>query len=593
MASRRSVRRWLLPPVAVLIGLAAAFAAHRLAGSSWEQVVSYRSPFTATDLPAAGSGPPVAGRLVLVIVDGLGEEASREMNSLERLRDIGADLTLVAGQPSLSYPTWTTLLSGAPPNVSGVTTDRFEERVPVETLLDTALRSGRTVGVVGPTSFETLYGAGRAQAAFLMDREGDYLSARLVDEALRIDGGLRPDLLVVHLPDVDEAGRASGTGSSEYAEVVRRVDGDLARLVEGTQDARTAYAVVSAHGHVAGGGYGGWEPEVLRAPAVLSGDGFRYARMTARQSDLAPTLAALTGIPSPRQAAGEALAEVLATTSGDPVRPTWAQRRAFAAAYADVVLEPTGVTRHADWGEDSHGEALDSWIRSAERVREAHDRWERVPAGIAVAAGAVLALAAVGLASWRALLAALAGTAVYHALYNAAYFLVHGHWWSLSAFNSRSDVRSFFSLRMAEAAAAGLAAAFVAGLVYAALRRAPRGSRGRFLPGWLALGPVTALTAQATLALQVAWFLWWYGASVTWRMPDLRWALKYELDLVQATALGAAAVLSPLVTWLAGRYHPRVRRAEETRRAAEDAERGRSVLGEEQEPVVRRKSHPA
>ena len=38
------------------------------------------------------------------------------------------------------------------------------------------------------------------------------------------------------------------------------------------------------------------------------------------------------------------------------------------------------------------------------------------------------------------------------------------------------------------------------------------------------------------------------------------WAFKADLDMVQATALGAAALLAPLVTYLVGRYHPRVAR---------------------------------
>ena len=60
----------------------------------------------------------------------------------------------------------------------------------------------------------------------------------------------------------------------------------------------------------------------------------------------------------------------------------------------------------------------------------------------------------------------------------------------------------------------------------------------------------------STLALQVAWYLWQWGAAVTWIVPDLRWGFKYDLDLIQATAVGAAVLLAPLVTYLVGRYHP-------------------------------------
>ena len=65
---------------------------------------------------------------------------------------------------------------------------------------------------------------------------------------------------------------------------------------------------------------------------------------------------------------------------------------------------------------------------------------------------------------------------------------------------------------------------------------------------------------QATLAMQVAWYYWWYGFDISWVLPDFMWAFKADLDMVQATALGAAALLAPLVTYLVGRYHPRVAR---------------------------------
>lgn len=573
--SERAGLRWGLPAAALACALGVAYAAYALAGWSWSQVVDYRSPYVADGVAQAGAGEPLADRVVLVIVDGLGRDASREMKSLQRLRAIGADYTLVAGQPSLSFPGWTRLLSGAPQHVSGVTTNWFDERVPVETLLDTVLAGGRKVGVVGPGGFETLYGIKRAQATYVADWEGTYLSAELVDQALHIKRDADPDLLIVHLPDVDETGHERGGGSDAYARMVGRVDGDLARLIEGTQSPRTAYAVVSDHGHIDSGGHGGWEPDVVRTPAVLAGAGVRYATGMADQSDLAPTLAVLLGIPAPRHAMGEPLTAVLTSSSDEVLRPTWRQRRAFAERYVQVIREPmVGQQPAESLAEDIRGNALDTWIAEAERAREEFDRRVRAPVGLAVAGGALAVLLAIGLASWRALVSALAGTGAYYAFYNAVYFLAHGHRWSLSAFNSESKVQAFFNTRMLEAALAGIAAAAVAALVYAALRASPRAPRGRYLPGWLALGPVTVLAVQATIALQVAWFLWLYGASVTWRLPNLMWGFKYDLDLVQATALGAAALAAPVVTWLVGRYHPRVRRAEAARA---------SVLGGERE----------
>jgi hypothetical protein len=101
-------------------------------------------------------------------------------------------------------------------------------------------------------------------------------------------------------------------------------------------------------------------------------------------------------------------------------------------------------------------------------------------------------------------------------------------------------------------------------------RKVPRRPRGEYLPGWLALGVATVLVVQATLAMQVAWYLWQWGASVSWYIPDLMWGFKYDLDLIQLTALGGAALVAPLLTFLVGRYHP-LRQAKPAAEAAETA----------------------
>jgi hypothetical protein len=183
----------------------------------------------------------------------------------------------------------------------------------------------------------------------------------------------------------------------------------------------------------------------------------------------------------------------------------------------------------------------------------------RLPQAAILALASVAALVAIGLASWRALVAASVGAIAYYAAYNSLFFLVHGYEWSLSAFNSEDLIDRWMNGRMLEAALSMLAGAAIAGIIYPFLRRRAFGARGPHLAGWLTLGPATALVILATLGLQVAWFVWWWGVVPDWRLPDLLWAFKYDLDLVQATAVGAAALVSPVVTWLIGRYHPKAR----------------------------------
>ena len=130
----RAVLDWFALVLVVLVCLAAAVGAYMLANYSWNGVVDYKSPYVDLKVPEASSGTQLATTTVLVIIDGLSDATSRQLDGLQRLRQYGTDLTLLAPQPSLSFPDWTTLLSGDPPYVSGVTTNWFTGKAPVETV---------------------------------------------------------------------------------------------------------------------------------------------------------------------------------------------------------------------------------------------------------------------------------------------------------------------------------------------------------------------------------------------------------------------------------------------------------------------------
>jgi len=206
------------------------------------------------------------------------------------------------------------------------------------------------------------------------------------------------------------------------------------------------------------------------------------------------------------------------------------------------------------------------------------ERSQRVPLSLAIVGIALAVLLAIGLLSWRALVSAIAGAAGYYAAYFALYFGLHRYGlWSLSSFNSESMLKGFMNARMIEAIIAGVVAVAVAADVYLVMRKEPRRPKGRYVAGWLALGTATVLVVQATLAFQVAWYLWRWGAQVAWYIPDLGAGFKYDLDLIQMTAIGAVALLGPVVTYLVGRYHPLRGRAAD---AASDETSGPLVADE-------------
>jgi hypothetical protein len=545
--------RWTAFALALVVCLGTAYDAYTLAGYSWNQVVDYRGPYAKVKLPGvrdrspAGYSRPLrylpwrGPRLVYVIVDGLREDVSRKMPTINALRARGYDAVVRTAQPSLSFPNWTTLLSGAPQRISGVTTNWFEEHVPVETLVDVALAESRTVAVSAPTDFEMLYGVKRSPYVFLRDWEaGTYMSAGIVDNAIRLAQESSATLVVVHLPDIDEAGHASGGASKEYLDTAMKVDADLHRLVVALQGERVTFVVASDHGHIDTGGHGGPEDVVTKVPAVFAGWGVNAGAGEGSQDQVASTVARLNQLPPLPHATGAPL-DVGPTPFIDE------QLAAFNAYTAAVTGAPATAT------EPARARAA---FDAATGARLARERWERLPVAAAVALAALLAIVAVGLLSWRALVSALVGTVFYYLFYDGLYFLAHGFRWSLSSFNSEDLLKPFMNGRMIEAVIAGVLAAAVAADIYLVTRKVPRRPTGEYLPGWLALGTATVLVIQATLAIQVAWYLWYWGAAVSWYIPDLALGFKYDLDLIQLTALGGAALLAPVVTYLVGRYHP-------------------------------------
>jgi hypothetical protein len=556
-------RNWIAVIAGLAVCVAAAYGAYKLATYSWNQVVDYRGPYAALDLPA-GDIPPLPGteasgtvkafpgRTVLVIVDGLREDASRTMPNLNALRAHGFDTVVRTSQPSLSFPNWTTLLSGAPQRISGVTTNWYKESVKVETLIDVALAADRTVAVSVPSDFEMLYRVSRVRNVFLRDwEEGVYMSGEIVDHAISMATTSGASLVIVHLPDVDEAGHAFGGASKQYADMVAKVDTDLGRLITALQAADTRFIVAADHGHIDTGGHGGPEDVVTLVPAVFAGANVRPGTAEGSQDQVAPSVALLSYLPLPRNATGAPF-DVAATAPPGPDRVS-AQQMAAYSAYTKVVA--TGLPGEWRSPPADVAEARATFERVTD-YRLGVERSDRLPMALGLAAVCLLAIVAVGLLSWRGLVAALSGTVAYYLVYLGLYFVYNGYRWSLSSFNAESLLKAFQYGRMLDAVIAGLLGVFVAADVYLALRSAPKRPKGEYLPGWLALGVATVLVIQATIGLQVAWYLWYWGASVNWYVPDLAMGFKYDFDLVQLTSLGVVALLAPVITYLVGRYHP-------------------------------------
>src|SRR3989304_5586033 len=97
--------------IVVVLLFGVGLGAKQLAAYSFSQYVNYASPFT-VPLDSSTAGPALAQRVILIVIDGLRVDAFERMRLVDRYRPRASLWRAFTGEPSLSYPGWTTILSG-------------------------------------------------------------------------------------------------------------------------------------------------------------------------------------------------------------------------------------------------------------------------------------------------------------------------------------------------------------------------------------------------------------------------------------------------------------------------------------------------
>jgi hypothetical protein len=529
-------------------------------------VVSYLPPyrFEGGEEPA---GQPLAARVVLVLVDGLRLDASRGMPFLNALRARGADLESSAAVPSYSRPGRASLVTGAWSEIHGATTNFHDKAVEVDNLFRAAAAGGRTCAVAG-SLWKSLFGPdlARAHAAVteptIKDEPGKYFA---LEPGVRAFGSQAAAFLKQHpaelnVADVlimDYAAHEFGGRSEEYARSAERSDGLLQALLADLDLGTTAVVVTSDHGHLDEGGHGGGEPEVLAIPLVLAGKGVKAGvRSVARQIDVAPTIAALLGLPLPRAAQGRVLIEALDLPEDQRLAllaRQWQQRRDFARGVFRFLgtAEPAATEPRDAVALAASVTALEQHVAAAQEMRAGAERGRRLWPSLAVWL-AVLIPVAVFLRRARtpALVALLAGVLGYLVAFR---FLVYGRGirLALSAINHEDDVEPYFA-RIAVLAALAIVLSMAVAL-WVALRLGREPSWGPLCD--LALG--VAGTVVGLLAAFVALLHWRYGLFMEWEPAELGWGFLAFVSMVQIQAVSYAALVAPPLAWLLAAVHRR------------------------------------
>jgi hypothetical protein len=561
------VARWvvlLLPATCLALG----FFARSLASRALAAFTRYETPFGAErEAPAAPvvpAGPALTGRVVMILVDGLGVAASRELPFLNELRQRGADVDAGIGLPSLSLPGRAVLLSGAWSEIHGQATNYNPRPLRVEHIFALARRAGHQTALASGDTAHTLFRPHVAEFVRYPEEPAeatfDLYRAAARDQLAKARGLLQSSaapFTFVELHFVDEAGHGWGGASDEYKEAARTSDDAIRELASLLDLSQTTLVVTADHGHVPEGGHGGPEEPVMTVPLVLAGRGVRPgAHLRAAQADVAPTLAALLGLPLPSSNQGTPLLEALVLPPEQRVallRATLRPRQAFLARYAGRLRTAGESETPADADPPpspadpdramSEAEIQDALAQLDRRLAEAKARRQALDATVRsrrslllVSVPLVLCVAAFALGPFRArdllvaLLTALAGVLAYYALLPAL-----GLSYSLTAVNKDEWLPWFFQKDMG----LGLATCALATLAAAWLGVRAGGSAFEAA----ALAWLTTAIYIFSFVLKVAFVYWRHGVVLRWHMPEQYWSFGFYLDVLVVMAVGFAAPL--------------------------------------------------
>lgn len=280
-------------------------------------------PLVAPTVPDLPPSRPLVRSLTVLLLDGLRVDAAEASQAWTRLAPRGARLRVRTPFPVKSASSRSLLITGAPPEVTGVIGNVPSPLGEVDHLLRRASRAG--IEVVNQDDWPAWLGISR------IDRAPAARRLTLLDRYA-----------------CDDAGHAEGAGSPRYAEAVAAGASEALAIAAATDLERDALLLLSDHGHVDGGGHAGLEPEVAIAPTLLLGAGVRAGFAQdgpAPMEDLGATLAVLLGLSPPARSRGVPLVDALDLDppAARALRAAFEERRAAVLAAEATAARPARV----------------------------------------------------------------------------------------------------------------------------------------------------------------------------------------------------------------------------------------------------------
>jgi arylsulfatase A-like enzyme len=260
--------------------------------------------------PTGPSGPATAvpaipvitnGKVAIISIDGLRADAihAAGASNILALAARGAfSWNAQTIYPSTTLPSHVSMLTGYAPEAHGMTWDDYEPsrgQIAVPTIFALArAKALRTSVVVGKEKFTHFRDTGACDSFALAPALDDEVAARAQSVS-----STRPDLLFIHLPQVDLIGHAKVWMSADYLAAVRRADAAVGRIAASLSP-DTTIIVTADHGgqgqtHGSDDRQDTTIPWVIAGPSTARGKQLTGAIVT---MDTAATAAFVLGVPA-------------------------------------------------------------------------------------------------------------------------------------------------------------------------------------------------------------------------------------------------------------------------------------------------------
>ncbi len=533
--------------IGILISITAAIIAYIWLTNLNDSVYAYRSPLHNSP-PSPGKALGIANTrtFVIVLIDGLRYDTSMNtevMPFLNQLRKGGAVALMHSQTPSYSQPGYTTILTGAWPDINdGPTLNLPLEDIPTITqdnIFSAAKRDGMLTAVSAYDWFDKLIPHYSVTKSFYTSGDDQVADGQVTNAALPWLSNGMYQLVLIHLDQVDYAGHyQGGPQDPRWDAAANRADKLLEQIATSMDLSKDTLLVISDHGHIDTGGHGGQDPIVLLEPFVLAGKGVIPADYgDVQMVDVAPTVAAILGTSIPATSQGHPLIAMYNFTleQVSEIRSTLAtQQELLAVAYGDAIGHKVSVTPAED--------IVTATQTAMSTARETVLNAQRLPRGIITFIALFMMLM---LAGWHARTNyswMLIGMIAYILTFNIKYVLIDHKTYSLS---SVTDATSL----LANTALTTLLALFVGWLVVVL------GTKLYQMKPLKAADLTLKFTLVGLTYLFIPPMLHYFidGATVTWTLPNFLVSFLAYLFLIQVMVAAVVGLfltgISPLLAY--------------------------------------------